>query len=352
MSKSSIDVISELDFAGLPTPPAILIELIDTCNSSDVSFARLSEIIQKDAGVLSKAITTANSPSYRQWNDIDDVNRLLVVLGLQTVKTIAITGAVQQFFSQLAPPLERCLDEIWYYSLSCAHIAKALAELTAYPSPDEAYLAGLLHRLGQLALLQNFPQEYAEIFELKISGEKLASVEQDRLNVTSCEVGAYIIDSWKIRSFVADAVLYQLEPTLAVLDGSHLVKLINLASHLSTAETTLDNSLLERADLLFGLNQSLLDGILQQTRADVTKATEDFGIKLFQPTEQKPNSSSRKALGERIKGWALLGGKSDETTSIVAFNETLGLIQRDIGILFGLQASCCLIYNNEPTNEN
>ena len=99
-------------------------------------------------------------------------------------------------------------------------------------------------------LLQNFSQEYAEIFELKVSGEKLASVEQDRLKVTSCKVDVYIVDSWKIRSFVSDAVLYQLEPTLAVLNGSHLVKLINLASHLSTAGTTLDNSLLIPVDFI------------------------------------------------------------------------------------------------------
>ncbi len=345
MSDSSIDVITGLDFAGLPTPPAILIELIDTCNSSDVSFVRLAEIIQKDAGVSSKVITTANSPTYRQWNEIKDINRLLVVLGLQTVKTIAITGAVQQFFSQVAQPVERCLDEIWYYSLSCAHIAKSLAELTAYPAPDEAYLAGLLHRLGQLALLQNFPQEYAEIFDMKISGEGLASLEKEKLNVTSCEVGAHLIDSWKVRSFISDAVLYQHEPTLAILDSSHLVKLINLACHLSASETTPDNTLLERADLLFGLNQSILDGILKQTQEKVRTAAEDLGIKLFQPAGKGTSSSIRQALGERIKGLALLGSKGDETSSSPVLHETLKLIQRDIGILFDLHATCFLIHN-------
>ncbi|MEN8177553.1 MAG: HDOD domain-containing protein [Pseudomonadota bacterium] len=345
MSDSSIDVITGLDFAGLPTPPAILIELIDTCNSSDVSFARLSEIIQKDAGVTSKVITAANSPAYRQWNEINDINRLLVVLGLQAVKTIAITGAVQQFFSQLAQPAERCLDEIWYYSLSCAQIAKSLAELTAYPSPDEAYLAGLLHRLGQLALLQNFPQEYAEIFAMKLSGEELASSEKERLHVTSCKVGAYLIDSWKIRSFISDAVLYQYEPTQAILDSSHLVKLINLACHLSTTQSTPDNGLLERSDLLFGLNQSSLDGILNKTQTKVKAAAEGLGIKLSQPPDNQAGASIRQALGERVKGLALLGTQGYETSSTSDLHETFRLIQRDIGILFGLQASCFLIHD-------
>ena len=312
-----------------------------------MSFVRLAEIIHKDAGVSSKVITTANSPSYQQWNEIKDINRLLVVLGLQTVKTIAITGAVQQFFSQIAQPVERCLDEIWYYSLSCDHIAKSLAELTAYPAPDEAYLAGLLHRLSQLALMQNFPLEYTEIFDIKISGKSLASIEKDRLNVTSCEVGAHLIDNWKLRSFISDAVLYQHEPTLTILDSSHLVKLINLACHLSASETAPDNTLLERADLLFGLNQSILDGTLKQTQTKVKTTAEGLGIKLFQPAGKSTNSSIRQALGERIKGLALFGSKGDETSSSPALHESLKLIQRDIGILFGLHATCFLIYNKE-----
>ncbi|MDJ0806513.1 MAG: HDOD domain-containing protein [Gammaproteobacteria bacterium] len=345
MSDISIDVLSGLDFAGLPTPPAILIELIDTCNSSDVSFARLSEIIQKDAGISSKVITAANSPAYRQWNEINDINRLLVVLGLQTVKTIAVTGAVQQFFAQVAQPVERCLDEIWYYSLSCAHIVKSLAELTAYHAPDEAYLAGLLHRLGQLALLQSHPEEYAEIFDKKINGQALSTYEKERLNVTSCEVGAYLIDNWKIRSFISDAVLYQHEPIETILDSSHLVKLVNLASHLTTTETIEDSSLLERADLLFGLNQSVLDGIFNKSRSKVKKAAEGLGIRLFQPTDQRDGSMIRKALGERVKGIALLGMQGNQSNSLSDLQDTYRLIQRDIGVLFGLQESCLLVYD-------
>ncbi|MES9977108.1 MAG: HDOD domain-containing protein, partial [Candidatus Thiodiazotropha sp.] len=89
-------------FSNLPSPPAILIELIDSCNNSDVSFKHLAETIEKDAGVSSKVITAANSPFYRQWQEISDIQRLLVVLGIRSVRTIAINSAVQQFFNQLS----------------------------------------------------------------------------------------------------------------------------------------------------------------------------------------------------------------------------------------------------------
>jgi HD-like signal output (HDOD) protein len=102
---------------------------------------QLAETIEKDPAVSCKVITAANSPFYRQWKEISDIQRLLVVLGIRSVRTIAINSAVQQFFNQLSTQAGRALDEIWYQSLICAHIAKALAELTTFRSPDEAYLA-------------------------------------------------------------------------------------------------------------------------------------------------------------------------------------------------------------------
>lgn len=344
MSHFSLDVNCGMDLAGLPTPPAVLIELIDSFNSSDVSFSHISEVIRKDTSISSKVITAANSPAYRQWNEITDINRLIVVLGLQTVKTIAITGAVQQFFSQVAQPVERCLNEIWHDSLNCAYIARSLAELTTYPSPEEAYLAGLLHRLGQLALLHNFPEEYSELFDQRLSGEKLSAAEKEKLQVSSCEVGAHLIDSWQIRSFISDAVLYQHAPTEAILDSSHLVKLVNLASHLSAADSGLNGQVLERADLLFGLNQNLVESLLKRAQENVKSAADALGIKLARPQDSDRRDSVREALGERVKGLALLGSAGTERSSSPDLQQTYKLVARDIGILFGLHSSCFLMH--------
>ena len=86
------------------------------------------------------------------------------------------------------------------------------AQLTAYPSPEEAYLAGLLHRLGQLALLQAHPDEYQGILAEGMLGEALNRLESEKLGYTSPAIAAQLIDSWELQSFISDAVLYQNEP--------------------------------------------------------------------------------------------------------------------------------------------
>jgi len=310
------------------------------------------ELIQQDASIASKVIATANSPLYRQFNQINDIDRLVVVLGLDTVRTIAITSAVQHFFSQATQSIGGYLDRLWYHSLSCAHIAQSLAELTAYERPAEAYLSGLLHRLGQLALLWSQPQAYTEIYDQGLRGESLNQAELKRFGVGSCEVAAQLVDSWGIRSFISDALRYQLEPTQAILDATQLVKLVNLARLLASGTGDVDDTALAKADQLFGLNQSVIEGVVVKAGERTQALARGLGIHSPSTTSQRRGSASdaamQRALGERIQGLALFGGDLNRSQSS-DLQQVLGLIQRDLGLLFGLHSSCFLLY--EPQAE-
>jgi HD-like signal output (HDOD) protein/nitrogen-specific signal transduction histidine kinase len=334
-------------FAQLPTPPAVLIQLIDSCNDPHVSFEELAAIVQQDPAITAKVIAAANSPYYRQWQEITDLNRLLVVLGTKTVRTIALNSAVQLFFNQLDKSAGRAIDRIWYYSLVCAHCAKSLAELITYPSPDEAYLSGLLHRLGQLALLQTYPEKYSALLDEGLNGEALAQVERTHVGYASAAVGAELIDSWQLHTFISDAVLYQHEPANAILDSSHLVKLINLASDLARLEQTTDSRVLERADLLFGLNQSTLENLLQESREKTIATARSLNIALPHEKEDKEAEHHLKALGERIRQAALFGGGIDSMPEKSDLPMTLQQIQRDFDLLFSLDRTCFLLLNSE-----
>jgi signal transduction histidine kinase len=308
-----------------------------------VSFKQLAEIIEKDAAVSSKVITAANSPFYRQWKEIDDIQRLLVVLGIRSVKTIAINSAVQQFFNQLGTQAGRALDEIWYQSLLCAHTAKTLAELSAYRSPDEAYLAGLLHRLGQLALLHAYPDEYATLLGQGLSGESLVAAEIEKFDYSSPQVGSHMIENWQLQSFLADALLYQYEPADNILDCSHLVKLINVASQLSCNADNLENKTLAGADTLFGLNQTVIEGLALKAREQAANAAQSLGIALPNQEAGHQRQDHQQALAERIKQAALFGGALEpmpESPDMIAIMQQ---IQRDLDLVFGIQRICYLL---------
>ena len=246
-----------LNVGKLPVIPQVLLKLIEACHKTNVSFEELSGLIKKDAALSSKVIAVANSPLYAQWRDAKDFNQLLVVLGLKTIKTIAITAAVHQFFSEFDGKADRFINSFWQTSLACAHTAKSLARLTGFESEDEAYLAGLLHKIGQLVLLRESPDDYSQLLLNTKADSSLDAGERELFGTTSTEVGAVLIDSWGLDSFLSDAILYQREPANLILDTSRLVKLINLSHKLSEGSDDAIQ-LFKEADLLFGLTQPLL----------------------------------------------------------------------------------------------
>lgn len=339
------------DAGQLPSIPQVLLKLIEACHKVDVSYQELADIIQMDAGLSSKIIAVANSPAYAQWNDIKDFNRLLVVLGLNTIKTIAITSAVHQFFSQFNPELGRWMGTFWRYSLTSAYSAKALARLTGYESVDEAYLAGLLHRIGQLVLLKKRPQEYPDMLHDIRSERELEARERELFGASGTEVGALITREWDPQSFLSDSILYQREPAEAVLDTPRLVKLVNFTHKLSERSMA-PEKLYQEASLLFGLSQPVIDELLQEVESNVAKAAEGLGIKLddgngVETDFYADGEEVRLALARQVRQFALLDGVRQHLDGAEQLSDTLVAIFQDLKILFGLSRCLCFLLDDD-----
>ena len=113
-------------------------------------------------------------------------------------------------------------------------IARDAARMLDYVHPEEAYLAGLLHNVGRLALLAAAPKEYAFNFTA-LDDEDLCAVEQRTLQITHAEAGAWLIERWQLDSFLADAVLYHHEPGDRLVAGEPLEE-----EQLGTARAAVD----------------------------------------------------------------------------------------------------------------
>ncbi|MES9834127.1 MAG: HDOD domain-containing protein [Candidatus Thiodiazotropha sp. DIVDIV] len=334
-------------FCDLPSPPAILIELIDSCNDPNVGFESLAEIIQQDAGVTSQVMSAANSPFYRQWNEFTSLQQMLVVLGINSVRTIAINSAVQQYFSNLSKQIGQSLDLIWSRSLVSAYVARSLAELTAYKTTEEAYLAGLLHRLGQLVLLQSDQLGYPKLIDKNQDAQALLQAEKKSYGVTFPQIGSHMIDRWRLEGFLSDALLFQFEPAENILDSSQLVKVVNLSCQLVSDGIKPDDSALTQGDDLFGLNQSVLEQVITDAHEKAAAAAGSLGISFSvtggNSSTKEVNEKQHTALGERVKQAALFGGTLAKTSDQADMAAILQQIQRDVDLLFGIKQVCFLL---------
>lgn len=358
MDKAVQSILSKIDLNTLPVVPKVLLDLIKATQSAGVSFKDLANIIGQDVSLSSRVLAVANSSFYRQWGEVNDLNRAIVVLGLSTVKTIAITRSVQQYFSQIPHVRHDFLELIWYRSLKCGHFAHKLAKLTSYAFPDEAYLTGLLHRLGQLVLLEGYPQDYPEFLKQHFLNGQENAVEKQLFGASHNEVGGALIDSWNLQSFISDAVYHQYQPFEAIADSAQLVKIINLSGQIASLDTALRPELLDLADRLFGINQPLIEEMMEEVGNLVQESAESLGIVIAAPegkgikclTPEKKRESIQKILGERIKSLLLSSTVRQQLDASPELSALIGVIQKDLSALFGFQHAAFFLFRSE-TNE-
>ena len=264
----------------LPSEPRLLIELLDLCHNDNANFEMFSNAIRKDAGLTAKILQVANSPAYRQWNQITDLRRMLIILGLTNVRSIVTTCAIHQFFSSFSNEFTCNIQFIWLRALYCAQLAERLAKLTGYSKPGEAFLAGLLHQIGMLLFLLNREQEYLPLLDRYYTDPpNFLNLEQNLMQVTHCELGAALVNSWKLDSFIADAIEFQHAATEELLSAPPLLKILAVAAPLSAYNGAYKNKdVTGRAGELFNLTEETILNCVQQAVGKSQKMIMDLGF--------------------------------------------------------------------------
>jgi HD-like signal output (HDOD) protein/signal transduction histidine kinase len=348
--------VGAIDIRKLPSLPHVLLHLIQICHKPDTTIEELSDIVLKDAALTAKVVAIISSPSYSRHATIEDFRQILVELGLETIKNIATSAAVNQLFSRHSGETDDYLAGFWSTSYRCACLAKALAQVTGYPAEEEVYVTGLLHSIGQLILQKKSRGEYTRALSQAETTDARAAMETGLFGITTAESGATLIKTWDLPSFMSDAVLYQNQPASAILDTPRLVKLVNLANKLTHADGEISTALAEEGDQLFGLSQETLDKVLTMADEQLQETTTALAIPLETNDTQgaDPESASslsikevRHQLALQVRDIAILDGARQHLEHGGELQGILRIIQKNIYILFGLSNSLFFLYDPE-----
>jgi HD-like signal output (HDOD) protein/signal transduction histidine kinase len=275
--QSDQDIRNRLLIARLPAMPQILIKLLAHLQADDLGMPELAALVAKDAGMTGKILSVANSSAYHRGGRQPNIEQAMVALGTDMIKTLVISDSVFQTFNSFPNSGATDLRAFWKNSLLAAVLARDLARHLNYSQPEEAYLAGLLHNVGRLALLATAPKEYGFNFTAR-DDEDLCAVEQRTLQITHAEAGAWLIERWQLDSFLADSVLYHHEPGER-LEGAHPLIRIVRAAHLLSAHAE-DPSMVVEAAKLCDLEPEAADELLAQAARQVERAAAHLGIDL------------------------------------------------------------------------
>jgi HD-like signal output (HDOD) protein len=132
---------------GLPPFPQTALELTKVLGASpDVQKA--GRLICTDPTLSSQVLRMCNSPMFGLRSRVISIEQAAVLLGAERLRNLAVTSSMADFASKALPEAE--MNAFWQHSFMAAMLAQFLAKRLEYFEKDQAYIAGLLHDIGQI----------------------------------------------------------------------------------------------------------------------------------------------------------------------------------------------------------
>lgn len=138
----------------LPTMPELGFAVRRKAMDANASAIDLTRIIQIDVTIAAKVIQVANSPVYAGYESTKTLNEAIARMGLMAVRDIVTALTIKQLFVTKQPRLRRRMRTLWEHSTRVAAGASVLARHVGGIDSEQALLAGLVHDIGELAIIQ------------------------------------------------------------------------------------------------------------------------------------------------------------------------------------------------------
>lgn len=201
----------------LPSFPRTYHALISALASPDVAMKEIAGIVEQDAGLCAKLLQLVNSAFFGLPRRVTNMQTAVSLLGTNMVKNVVLSlevfqGAPQHGKRYSSETLQR-------HSFLTGNLAKSL--LTDPHEAEDAFMAGVLHDIGELVLLSGAPQTFEKLVRRSSeTGEERYQIENDELRVSHAVIGAYLLGLWGLPYSVVEAVAHHHEPK--AVEGVHI----------------------------------------------------------------------------------------------------------------------------------
>lgn len=194
----------------LPSMPTSVLALGKAVADDRCTVDRILGILAQDVALSAALLRLANSVMYVRDGRVMDLRSAVMRLGFDSIFHLGQSAAILRSIpggSHLDPL------KLWQHSVAVGMVAKGVCGLAGLEQHQEsAYLAGLLHDVGKLALDQFFADEFGPVLEAIAAGSAGLEAERELLGITHAEVGAMVAVQWNFPDPLVHAIRDHHEP--------------------------------------------------------------------------------------------------------------------------------------------
>jgi HD-like signal output (HDOD) protein len=195
----------------LPTLPEIHLRIARALEQEYPNVADVSRMLSLDPVLSGRVIRMANSALFGGSGRTGSVKEAILRIGTLETRNVVITAAVMNTFDRSTSCFD--LREFWKLAIASALLARQIGRDLRFREPEQAYLAGLVHCLGEAILALYFPDRFARAIE-DARSEECALVEAvwAEFGFTHPGLCARVLEKWNFSPEIVEAVEYQLDP--------------------------------------------------------------------------------------------------------------------------------------------
>jgi HD-like signal output (HDOD) protein/nitrogen-specific signal transduction histidine kinase len=340
-------ILHAIESGRIPSPPQLLLRLLHLVDDEQASMGDLATLVKQDAGLVTRLLNVANSPALRCGSELRSLENCLAKLGTRLVRAIATCLSIQNLFDRRTGVSPAELSRFWAHSLMVAELSRKIAAAAGDPHPDEAYLAGLLHDIGQLILLSALGEPYARL--LVDNGDEGTLVERElaAFGTHHGEIGTWLVDRWKLDSSFADGILFHHARAEDISTAAQLPQIVWLAHALAARQEIAPELASKFAEIAnkagnpLVVRQEAIDQTRRMAQALGLAVPEgDFSFAVWEglrvAASSEPEDEATGELSAMIGGMALLQPLQQDLFAMESDAEVLLSLKESARILFDL----------------
>jgi HD-like signal output (HDOD) protein len=266
---------------GMPSLPTTVSKVLEVCNNPKTSPIDLDRVIQLDPVLMGRVLKLINSAYYGLGTQVTTLVRAIIMLGVNTVKNLALSSAVLDRVSSKKDFRALNMDAFWRHSLCVGVTAKLVAKRRGVDPKglEEYFAAGLLHDIGKIPLNFALADHYVQAMTTA-DRDRISILQAERrvIGLDHCEAGGLVAEAWKLSGAIADTVRWHHDLATYSGENADVLRTVAVADYFANREGIgfsggrYPERIAPEIFGLLGVEKTLLEELEEPVNAEIEKA--------------------------------------------------------------------------------
>ncbi|GAB5453034.1 MAG: hypothetical protein Hals2KO_33620 [Halioglobus sp.] len=272
----------------LPSLPTVASKLVSLTAKEETTLSDVASLISQDIAMSSKILKVANSAFYSFPQQISSIQQAVSMLGTNAVQSLVLSFSFLSI-NKVSAESNFNFDEFLKRAVTAASVSKLIMGKLSDTDTEEIFVAGLLHKLGELILACTLPEDYNRVLELMDSeGLERRAAEKRVFGTDHGYVGYEVAKQWNFPAAIVLPIFHHHDPKSYSNSDEKIQKYIEVIYLSNVFMRILESDdpaqfhgqFMREARELLSLSADEVEEILAEAHTKVDEAAANFGLEM------------------------------------------------------------------------